>query len=63
MDTYIIVKYNNGKFGYKHFYELQRYNSIFKKYYPIKESLELTFIESYCIMNNINYKSLKTLDK
>jgi hypothetical protein len=53
---YRIINYTNGHYGYKTFYELQVYNTVYKKWNVIKESLELVFIESYCIMRKINFK-------
>jgi len=49
MDEYRIVNYIHGKFGYKTFFELQKWNSVYEKYSVIKESLELIFIKDYCL--------------
>jgi hypothetical protein len=58
MEKMRIIIYPKGKYGYKKFFELQVWNSTYKKWYSIKEALALEFIESYCIMNKLDYKSI-----
>jgi hypothetical protein len=59
MPKYKIYCYTSGKYGYKTFYMLMQWNTVYNRYYSIKESIEMTFIESYCIMNKIDYKSIE----
>jgi len=58
MKKYIIIEYTNGKYGYKSFFELKQYNSVYKDYDLLKESLLLEFIKSYCSINGIDYNSI-----
>jgi hypothetical protein len=58
MEERIIISYTQGKYGYKSFFELQRYNPVYKRYYVEHESIELTYIESYCVMHGIEFSRL-----
>lgn len=58
MDKYRIAKFYKGKYGYKSYMELQQYNSVYDKYYSIKNALALEFIESYCLIHKIDYSKI-----
>jgi hypothetical protein len=63
---YRIVNYVNGKYGYKNYWELQLYNTVYNCFGVVHDALELQFIESWCIMEGLDYKSIQivfTLDK
>ena len=54
-----ILKFINGRYGYKSWYELQRYNPVYRGWYSEKSAIQLEFIESHCILHDIDYKSLE----
>lgn len=63
MEKYIIFRWYRGKFGYKNFLQLMQWNESYQHYYSIKDALDMEFIESYCIIHNIDFSSIKVQDK
>jgi len=60
--TYRVVKFKNGKYGYNSFFELQFYNEVYKSWSVLRGAIDLTFIESYCIISGLNFKSIPQIE-
>lgn len=62
MDKLRIAKWYDGKFGYRSFFQLQAWNSVYKHWYSLHDALLLQFIESYCVMKQINFKDIPIVE-
>jgi hypothetical protein len=56
---YRIAKFYEGKFGYKNYYELQRWNIVYKRWYSITTGfLGIQSIKDYCTIKKIDYSTI-----
>ncbi len=67
MDQYSIIKrrivqWYPGKFGYKSFYQLQRWNEVYQHWYSEHDAILLEFIESHCLIKGIEFKSIPVIE-
>lgn len=54
---YRVVKFPKGYYGYKSYMELQRWNKTYKRWTFVKNALDIVYIESYCLINDIDFLS------